>query len=209
MIVYYVIVCALAAIGLYTVGEMVAKNVHIYFREEFEGAFLEWGYSRTRTEGHEFRITLLWRWSIVLMTRGKTYAELVEFPYSLNWVIDEFDSSFNELAVASLRYHLDHSVACNEERREQWEALIERLSESYESFTDEEMDVLERAEQEVGDLFQPVYNDDGTVKHYKLRESTPAEKSVYDAERARELAYHERIQQARKDFVDVLPWLWS
>lgn len=186
MIVYLVFLCAFAAIGVYATGEIVAKNVHVYAREEFDGAFLEWAHSRTRTQGHEFRLTMLWRWSIVLLTRGKTYAKLVGFPYQISdRIIDEFDSSFNKLAIASLRYHLDHSVAYNEQHREAWEALIERHP------------------------FIPVYDDEGKITHYTMRESTPEERAIMDDYDIRERTYHDRIQQARKDFVDVLPYLWS
>ncbi|MFF0498469.1 hypothetical protein ACFYU5_18835 [Nocardia aobensis] len=207
MIVYLVFLCAFAAIGVYATGEIVAKNVHVSVHKVFPWS-KKFGHWRTRTDGHEFRITV-WRWSVDLLTRGKSYAELVGFPYRISdWIIDEFDSSFNKLAIASLRYHLNHSVAYNEQHREAWEALIERLSERRPEVadTDEKKAVLRADDRHP---FEPVYGADGKISHYTMRESTPEERAIMDDYDVRERAYHERIQQARKDFIDVLPYLWS
>ena len=156
-----------------------------------------WGHSRGRLTEHVWQMPL-WRWDVTVHGRGKSYRELTGFPkYSIDWILDEFDSSFNDLAVASLRYHLGFSVCDNEDRRPKYEDLIERLTEPRPRFTEEELAILRTGRTIEEELDA-------------LNERTPPDRSaVYDAYRAREDAYLERIRQARHDFVDIMPELWS
>lgn len=142
--------------------------------------------------------------TLLIYPRRPTNRRLVGFNLPIDWIIDEFDASFNQLACASLRYHLDHSVADNDEHREEWEALITRLSEPEPEFTDAEMAVLEPPGWTFEDDFEPL--PDG---RYLLRKSSPERLAAYEAHRLRDVAYDERIQQARHDFINVLPKLWS
>ncbi|QBP33280.1 hypothetical protein SEA_BRUTONGASTER_63 [Gordonia phage BrutonGaster] len=124
----------------------------------------------------------------------QSYAEYCGVPYlSVDWILDEFDSSFNDLAVASLKYHLELSVACNEHNRDRYEDLMKRLTEEEPTFTKEESDLVFAKE---GGFFTP-------------EADTPAGRSVFADYRDREKAYLERIRQARHDFVDIMPELWS
>ena len=146
-------------------------------------------------------------WAFELKGPLKSYRELVEAPKyleNLDWVIDEFDSSFNDLACASLRYHLDFAVTDNESRREKYEDLIARLSEPGPEFTDEEMEVLQPATWKFEDDFEKLPGGG-----YRMTESNPEQKAIYATYWKREEEYHERIQQARHDFVDIMRHLWS
>lgn len=145
------------------------------------------------------RLPLPFKHSIEFNGPYKSYRELVGAPKyleNLDWILDEFDSSFNDLASASLRYHLDFSVCDNEERRDLYEDLIKRLNEEHPEFTDEELGIIHA--RDTGNLMTDIN-----------RENTPEEKAVYDAYWKREEEYHERIKQARHDFVDVMRGLWS
>ena len=145
------------------------------------------------------RLPLPFKHSIEFNGPYKSYRELVEAPEyleNLDWIIDEFDSSFNDLACATLRYHLDFSVCDNEERRDLYEDLIERLNEDPVEFTDEEIEIIHARDS--GDLTVDIN-----------RESTPGEKAAYDAYWKREEEYHARIAKARHDFVDIMRYLWS
>lgn len=151
--------------------------------------------SRGRCREIEFRIPLAKRWQIELSTNGKDYLTLVNGPKYLNnlsWIIDEFDSSFNDLAIASLRYHMDYAVAvCDDHRRAVYQDLVDRLSEKPPCFTEEELLIL-----------VPPGAD-------WMAGSSPEQSAIYDVHREREDAYRERIQQARHDFVDIMRGLWS
>lgn len=165
------------------------------------------GISRGRCHERQLHIPLTRKWQIKLSTRGKDYLTLVKAPSylkNLNWVIDEFDSSFNDLAIASLRYHLDFSICDNESRRDVYEDLIARLGEEPPDFTDEEMAILQPPGWKFEDDFEPLPGGGS-----RLRESTPEQGAVYRAFRVREDEHHARIQQARHDLIDILPHLWS
>lgn len=164
--------------------------------------------SRGRCLEWELRIPLIRNWQIHLETPGKDYLTLVKGPKylrNLSWILDEFDSSFNALATASLRYHLDWSVCDNEDRREKYEDIIERLNEPTPDFTDEETAVLHPPDWKFGDDFESLPDGKGS----RLKESSPEQKAVYAAYRQREDEHRERITQARHDFVDIMPYLWS
>ncbi|BAD58800.1 hypothetical protein [Nocardia farcinica] len=160
---------------------------------------------RGRTRGWECHVTL-YRWTVSWHGRGQPYWKLVGFERkpSVDWMLDEFDASFNALAIASIRYHLDYSVLDRERFRESFEDLIARLSEPRPRFTEEEMAVLEPPGWKFEDEFIP--QPDGS---FRMKPRVGEERAIYDAQQAREDAWHERIQQARHDFIDILPHLWS
>ncbi|WP_280195812.1 hypothetical protein [Nocardia farcinica] len=160
---------------------------------------------RGRTRGWECHVTL-YRWTLSWHGLGQPYWKLVGFERkpSVDWMLDEFDASFNEFAAASLRYHLDYSVLDRERFRESFEDLIARLSEPRPRFTEEEVAVLEPPGWKFEDEFIP--QPDGS---FRMKPRVGEERAIYDAQQAREDAWHERIQQARHDFIDILPHLWS
>ena len=138
--------------------------------------------------------------------RCLTYGEVVDAPprftdAAFDWVIDEFDDSFNDLAIASLRYHQDWSINfCDDERRARYQDLIDRLSEPLLGFADEERAVFAAA----GDRLVRV---DG--RRSMLRPPTARERDAYAAHRQRTAAWEQRMGEARRDFVDIMPELWS
>lgn len=120
----------------------------------------------------------------------QTYAEAVKFPYSLDWVLDEFDSSFNELAAASLRYHMDYAVTyCSPERREKYEKLIERL------------------------LPPPIELPKDYVQHdhESFQDFMDCDVCEIQSEKINALQDErkKKVEAARRDFLDVVPELWS
>lgn len=157
-----------------------------------------WAYWRGRCLEHSVRVPV-WRWSVEFHSAGKSYRELVGMPkVSLDWIIDEFDHSFNHLAIASMRYHMDYAVThCPPDRRALFQGLIDRLSESRPRIATTPQD---RA---VLDAHWDKHGLDGVTI------SDPEVDAIHDDFWSRQDAYHERIQQARRDFIDVLPHLWS
>lgn len=122
-----------------------------------------------------------------------------------NWFLDETDATFNEFAVEVLKFHLgineDKKFRCyapehDPEYRQKMFDLIERFNEPYKSFTDEELKTLQR--HKVGNVVEDLN-----------REKTDEERAIYAAHRKREEEHLERIRQARHDFVDLLPRMWS
>ena len=161
-----------------------------------------YGLSRGRCRQYELRLPLTWRWTLHLSTRGKDYLTLVGGPKELrniNWVIDEFDASFNNLAVASLRYHLDWSVCDNSDRRQEYEDLINRLSEEPPDPTPEEDAAI--------DTWDPFTVKEG--EHYRMTDCPPAAAAAFDSWQSREDEWIKRINRARHDFVDIMRGLWS
>lgn len=148
-----------------------------------------WAYWRGHCQERVVRFPL-WRWSVEVYGRRKPYRELVGFDRDLDWVLDEFDESFNALAVATLRYHMDFSVCDNRSRRGKYQALIDRLSEPHPHVCDTE---------EKRALFDQL----------KGTPIAPELKPLFADYQAREDAYLARINQARHDFVDIIPELWS
>lgn len=117
--------------------------------------------------------------------------------WSLGWVIDEFDSSFDVLAMASLRYHMDHAVTlCMGRRRREYQAMFDEFKElrTRRTMTTEH------------------------VEHYASHRKGVIEMLRVDCEeceyhhqeylRAKE-AHRDDIQAARHKFVDLMPGLWS
>ncbi|AZS07403.1 hypothetical protein PBI_DUKE13_63 [Mycobacterium phage Duke13] len=162
--------------------------------------------SRGRCRQWDLRIPVTKDWQIHLSTPGKDYLTLVEGPdylRNLNWILDEFDSSFNDLATASLRYHLEYSVCDNEDQRERYEDIIARLNEPCPKYTEEEEVILHPPGRERGDDFE--LRGDGAV----IFKSSPERRDVYAAYRQREEEWLARVDQARHDFVDIMRYLWS
>lgn len=155
------------------------------------------GLSRGRCREWDLRIPLGKDWQIHLATAGKDYLTLVGGPdylRNLSWILDEFDSSFNDLATASLRYHMDHAVTyCDDEQRAKYQDLIDRLNEPSPEFTAEEDAILHG----------PGYRD------RLFGESTSEERAARNAWIERCHQRDRRIDQARHDFVDVMRNLWS
>lgn len=139
----------------------------------------------------------------ILSIRRKTNLQMVDAPKYLkdvNWIIDEFDSSFNDLAVASLRWHLTQGrYIVQPGDRAKYQDIIDRLTEPEPEFTDDELAVLG----DFRDDFEPA--GDG----YSRFNPSQEKRGIYDAYKVREDAYLERIRQARHDFIDILPGLWS
>lgn len=152
--------------------------------------------SRGRCLEWELRIPLTSNWQIHLETPGKDYLTLVKGPKylrNLSWILDEFDSSFNALATASLRYHLDWSVCDNSDLREKYEDIIERLNEPMADFTDEESAIVHPPGWRLS----------------MINEKNPEQDAVYAAYWQRQKEHDQRIAQARHDFVDIMSYLWS
>ncbi|WP_280389828.1 hypothetical protein [Nocardia wallacei] len=174
-----------------------SASISTYY-QEMDGK--RWGHARGRCREDVWWVPFF-KWTIKVEGRGKSYRELVDAPKylkNLDWIIDEFDASFNDLAIASLRYHMDHSVAyCDPERRARYKDLIERLSERKPRVADTpEKRAIIAAHWDAHGL-------DG------INLAAPDIDAIHDDYWEREKAFHERIQQARHDFVDIMPGLWS
>lgn len=139
--------------------------------------------------------------------RHMTYGEAVGAPSYLrdptfDWVIDEFDHSFNALAIASLKYHCDWAITgIEDQRRAEFQQLIERLEEPMPEYSDAEQAVFDAA----GELFPEVK----VGEKLTMRPFTPEERAAHEAWRIREAEWEERIDEARRDFVGVMRYLWS
>jgi hypothetical protein len=101
--------------------------------DRYESKFKpRWDFSRGRVQERIIRVPLTKTHTLELNSRGKSYLDLVgapEFLKSMDWIVDEFDASFNALATASLRYHMDHAVTyCSDERRAEYQDIIDRLN---------------------------------------------------------------------------------
>lgn len=135
----------------------------------------------------------------------RTYGQAVGSRFTdpaFNWVIDEFDDSFNDLAIASLRYHQDWAITrCDEERRATYQDLIDRLGKSAPEPTDAESAVLRGG--------WPARREPLPGGRVRIHPPSDAERAVRDAIRARESEWIARQDQARHDFLDVMRELWS
>ncbi|WP_367582317.1 hypothetical protein [Tsukamurella tyrosinosolvens] len=141
---------------------------------------------------------------LTLTEERKTYAEAVGYKApTIDWILDEFDSSFNDLAAASLRFHLDYSILDRERHREQYQDIIDRLLEPMPEFTDEEMAILEPPGWTIDDMFEELPNGNSRMVF------SPGSHEVYEAYRRREEAWVARQDKARHDFVDIMRGLWS
>jgi hypothetical protein len=167
-----------------------------------------WGHSRGRCKEHEFHARLF-KWQLKVSGRGRRYRDLVGLNIKnpdgyIDWLLDEFGASFNELAIASLRYHMDYSVVwCHPDRRAKYQDLIDRLSEK-------RPDICGTEEQR--EIFDAWHADDLSRESITawLNTPTPPEiQEIYDDYYRRTDEYHDRINKARHDFVDVMPFLSS
>lgn len=134
-----------------------------------------------------------------------TYAEAVGLneDYSLNWIIDEFDSSFDDLAIASMRYHMDWSVAsCSLETRAKYESLINRFLDL------RDVDALYSAEDRVH-IEECVKKHEGTDDPFGSRSKCDECDRIMVRVSDREDELKVERNRVRKDFVDIMPGLWS
>lgn len=164
------------------------------------------GWRKERDGLYETAYLPLGKWCIDGYHSLKTYAEAVGVDgLHLDWILDEFDSSFNELAAGSLKYHMDYAVTyCSPEQRAEYQDLIDRLSERSPGFTEEELAVLHPVGWSFEDDFEQL--PEGGARMKPPRDE---EKTAYEAYWAREEEWCKRRDQARHDFVDIMPGLWS
>lgn len=149
-------------------------------------------------------IPLPFGWCVDLSRNRMTYAEAVGCPpLSLDWILGEFDSSFNQLAIGSLKYHMDWSVCyCDDEQRERYSAMIARLSEPEPDTTPDEDAAID-----TWDFLGGERSEDGTVRVPPCPQDA---RLAFDSWQERCDAHKERIEKARIEFVrDILPELWS
>lgn len=132
-----------------------------------------------------------------------TYAEAVGLKdMSIDWILDEFDSSFDDLAIASMKYHMDWSVAqFGEERRELYQDIIKRLEAGHRRDTLHTPDELEH--------IQSHMTEDNPLGLRRRGKECEECDTISQAYRAREIKLNEEHQQARHDFIKILPQLWS
>lgn len=117
--------------------------------------------------------------------------------WTFGWVIDEFDASFDKLAMASLRYHLDHAVTvCEGEWRVKLESMLDEFEEinARQSASAESLDHFESHDMDVMDLLR--LNCAECDRH--TDEANAADRQLF-ADR----------QAVRHKFVDLMPGLWS
>ncbi len=168
-----------------------------------------WEFSRGRVQERIIRVPLTKTHTLELNSRGKRYLDLVgapEFLKSMDWIVDEFDASFNALATASMRYHMYHAVTyCSDKRRAQYQDIIDRLNQP-------EVTMFDPGEEEIENRWQ----DSRKVWRNKLRGNDPSMLNDRDEfekyterYRSRQKERDALINQARHDFVDIMPTLWS
>lgn len=161
------------------------------------------GVETGRCKEKELRIPV-GKYALELATPGKSYLELVDGPEylkNMNWLLDEFDSSFNDLAVSSLKYHLDFSICDNRDRREKYEDIIARLEEK-------DPNVVDTPEKQA--IWDAHYGkDDSDILGSINKEKPEAIRELFKDYRKRSKEHFERQQQARHDFIDIMPELWS
>lgn len=179
-------------------------NLRFYFHPRYSWV-KQWSWELGRCEERRLRFPLGKKYSLEIYGEGKTYLELVKGPEYLkdiDWILDEFDSSFNDLATASLRYHLDYSICDQSHNREKYEDIIERLAEDH-------PDVCGTPEQQA--IYDAHYKDETVEEWFENinKPTPPAIKEIYADFDKREKEYHERQLQARIDFCKIMPGLWS
>lgn len=158
------------------------------------------GVETGRCKEKELRIPI-GKYALELATPTKSYLELVDGPDYLNntsWILDEFDSSFNDLAISSLKYHLDFSICDNSDRREKYEDIIARLKEDHPHVCDTP---------EKHDIWEEHFK--GKLSDSINKPRSPEIKAISDDYHRRSKEHFDRQQQARHDFVDIMPELWS
>lgn len=127
----------------------------------------------------------------------KSYAEITGYAkdLDLDWMIDEFDASFNDLACSVLEYHMNYAVTfCSDEQRKLYTDIQNRLLTSSD-FTEEEMKHIDNCEIRSEDVL--AFN------------SCDECKAAYGAYNERCENQNEIIMQARRDFIDISQHFWS
>ena len=117
--------------------------------------------------------------------------------WNFMWVIDEFDSSFNTLAMASLRYHMNHSVAvCAGKQRATFQSPLDRFEEAQHRDTSPHgyMDHFSQHREGVIELLRLKCPE---CKEFQAQKDEARQKRKAD------------INKLRHEFVNILPWLWS
>lgn len=138
----------------------------------------------------------------------------------MNTFLDEFDTHFNKVAIASMKYHMNDSVAgCSSSLKEIYEDLIERLSKNPRDYPYSDTENKHRANCYKGlnrSKAKEKAHDMGLTGREQLeflqeaRSSHCVECDEIKAKRHDyELQTREEITQARKDFVEIIPSLWS
>lgn len=176
------------------------KNLFEWQHDEFEEETHGWAVGRNGLY-ETANIKLPFALALRLYKDGMSYAEAVGFDkdITVDWIIDEFDSSFDALAVASMKYHMDWSVAvCPPERRAVYEKLIEKFETRVDYFTEEELNHFDECR---GVGFQ---------KWFGSRDNCVTCKEANNLYKIR-IEVAEKLQkEARVEFVEkVLPTLWS
>lgn len=175
-----------------------------------DGKGIDWNNKRGELYTQKF-FRLPFNYCVDTHKREKTYAEAVNTLLDIDWVLDEFDVSFNELAISSMKYHMDYAVTdCTPERRAKYENMIERLTRQAYPITDAELDALEG----VNKVDLDTLNDDDFWEAITNPERTPEQAALVEDYSARKEQHNnaqwERIKAARIEFVsDILPGLWS
>lgn len=120
--------------------------------------------------------------------------------WTFDWVIDEFDDSFNTLAAASLRYHLDYAVTDGEAKREYYEKLIKELTEPEQFFklTKEEI-----AHQNENFKLWEEGKQDFLICNCEICENVSKRIREADKKAAKQL------KEVREKFLEIVPYLWS
>lgn len=115
---------------------------------------------------------------------------------TVGWIADEFDESFDTLAMASLRYHLYHSPCSNRG------PYGEKLKALLEDFEDYHRNTYASVASRLGEHLDGVPGD--WIKHH-CAECDEFLKQM-DVEEAQE---RQRQKTLRHRFIDILPGLWS
>lgn len=117
--------------------------------------------------------------------------------WSFQWVIDEFDSSFNTLAMASLRYHMDHAVTvCKGVRREEYQSMLDEFQELHDREVMTREHIEHYASHRKGLIEMLRIDCDECRRHYE------------EYSQARD-KHEDDTMAARHKFVDLMPGLWS
>lgn len=178
--------------------------------DRYESEFKpRWDFSRGRVQERVTRVPLTKTHTLELNSRGKSYLDLVgapDFLKSMDWIVDEFDASFNALATASLRYHMDHAVTyCSDERRAQYQDIIDRLNPPHpKRFDPGEEEIEKRWRDSRKDWRNRLRGNDPSMLN-DLDEFEEYTERYRDRQKERDAV----INQARHDFVDIMPTLWS
>lgn len=114
---------------------------------------------------------------------------------SRKWMVEELDDSFNQIATAAMKFKMAWHYL-DEERAAKYESIIAQLNEPDPKMPEEDKSIV--------DGFWRRHGFSGFLA------DTPPEYDQalqrFDEQCSRRDA---RIQQARHDFIDILPELWS